>query len=569
MASKTAHVRAKGFLIAALALLAGGPIAPAQQLDANTVTLSVISTNDVHGAVFERNGRGGVALLAGYVNNLRARRAADGGAVLLIDAGDTYQGTVESNLSEGAIVVDAYNAMGYTAAAIGNHEFDFGAVDSFGVRPARPAADDPRGALKAIAARARFPLLTANLIDDTTGRPVEWSNVTPSVMVDAAGLRVGIVGVMTAGALRATLAVNTDGLHVAPLLPAITAEASRLRHKGADVVIVAAHAGGSCSRFDVPADLTSCDDSSEIFFIARQMPRGLVDLIVAGHTHAGLAHVVADIGIIEAFSAGRAFGRADIVVERATRKVSSVQLFAPHDLVTGAEYEGKAVAADALIAAAMAPALKEVRDLQGIRLGPMLETAVGRSTEWESPLGNLFADALRGSVAGADVGITNNNSIGGLRADLLEGPLTFGAVYDVFPFDNRLVAPTVTGDQLAQLFVQELRRGRRGGLGISGVRVSASCTADGLRVDVHRPSGEAIDSSELLKVATTDFITSGAFALLTQPPGFAVPPDAPIAIDAIANWLRRQRGPLTASQFIDAERRRWQVSPSIAECLGR
>jgi 5'-nucleotidase len=457
--------------------------------------------------------------------------------------------------------------MGYTAAVIGNHEFDFGAVDSFGVRPARHAGDDPRGALKAIAARARFPVLTANLIDDTTGRPVEWPNVKPSVMVDAAGLRVGIVGVMTAGALRATLAVNTGGLHVTPLVPAIIAEASRLRQNGADVVIVAAHAGGSCSRFDAPADLMSCDDSSEIFFVARQLPRGLVDLIVAGHTHAGLAHLVENIGIIEAFAGGRAFGRADLVVERATKQVSSVQLFAPHDLLAGAEYEGKAVAADAAVTAAMAPALKAVRDLQGIGLGPTLQTTVGRSGEWESPLGNLFADALRGSVAGADVGITNNNSIGGLRADLREGPLTFGAVYDVFPFDNRLVGPTVTGDQLARLFVQELRRGRRGGLGISGVRVSASCRADGLRVDVHRPSGKPIGSSELLKVATTDFITSGAFALLTRPVGFPVSQDAPIAIDAIATWLRKQRGPLTASQFIDPERRRWDVSPSIGECL--
>jgi 2',3'-cyclic-nucleotide 2'-phosphodiesterase (5'-nucleotidase family) len=561
--------RATGVMAAFLALFAGALIMRAQDLDTNTLTLSVVSTNDVHGAVFERDGRGGVGVLAGYVNNLRARRAEDGGAVLLIDAGDTYQGTVESNLSEGAVVVDAYNAMGYTAAAIGNHEFDFGAVDSFGVRPARHAVDDSRGALKAIAARARFPVLTANLMDEATGRPVEWPNVKPSVLVDAAGVRVGIVGVMTAGALRATLAVNTGGLRVAPLVPAIAAEASRLRQNGADVVIVAAHAGGSCARFDVPADLSSCDDSSEIFFVARQLPRGLVDLIVAGHTHAGVAHVVDGIGIIEAFAGGRAFGRADIVVERATKHVSSIRLFAPQDLLATAEYEGKAVVADAAIAAAMASALKGVRDLRAIPLGPILETAVGRSGDWESPLGNLFADALRGSVAGADVGITNNNSIGGLRADLREGPLTFGAVYDVFPFDNRLVGVMVTGEQLARLFVQEMRRGRRGGLGVSGVRVSASCRADGPGVDLHRASGESIGSSELLKVATTDFITSGAFALLTQPGGFQVPHDAPIAIDAIANWLRRQPGPLTASQFIEPERRRWEVSPSIGECLSR
>ena len=67
--------------------------------------------------------------------------------MILLDAGDTYQGGIESNLSEGALVVDAYNALGYTAAALGNHDFEYGAVDAWD--DATPRDDDPRGALKA------------------------------------------------------------------------------------------------------------------------------------------------------------------------------------------------------------------------------------------------------------------------------------------------------------------------------------------------------------------------------------------------------------------------------------
>ena len=206
------------------------------------VTLSIIGTSDLHGAAFARDGLGGLPLLTGYVNNLRATRTSDGGAVLLIDSGDTFQSTVESNLSEGALIVDAYNAMGYTAEAIGNHDFDFGSVDS---STARELPGDLRGALKARAAQAKYPFLAANLIDDATGRPVEWPNVRPSVVVDAAGIKVGIVGVMTIDALRATLAANVRGLRIAPLGPTIAAEASKLRAAGAEVVIVASHAGGS------------------------------------------------------------------------------------------------------------------------------------------------------------------------------------------------------------------------------------------------------------------------------------------------------------------------------------
>ena len=110
-----------------------------------TTILSIVGTNDLHGGVLQRGDRGGLALLGGYVNNLRAARARDGGAVLLVDAGDMFQGTLESNLNEGASVIAAYNALGYAAAAVGNHDFDFGPVGP--PSTSQQPSDDPRGAL--------------------------------------------------------------------------------------------------------------------------------------------------------------------------------------------------------------------------------------------------------------------------------------------------------------------------------------------------------------------------------------------------------------------------------------
>ena len=218
-----------GMLTLALLWLAGATHLPglvAAPDEPALLTLSIVGTSDLHGAAFPRNGLGGLPLLTGYVNNLRAARASDGGAVLLIDSGDTFQGGVESNLSEGALIVDAYNAMGYTAQAIGNHDFDFGSVDS---PTARQLPGDLRGALKARAAQARYPFLAANVIDAATGRPVEWPNVWPSRLLEIAGVKVGLVGVMTIDALRSTLAANVQGLRIAPLAPTIAAEASKLR----------------------------------------------------------------------------------------------------------------------------------------------------------------------------------------------------------------------------------------------------------------------------------------------------------------------------------------------------
>ena len=148
---------------------------------------------------------------------------------------------------------------------------------------------------------------------DVVYQPLRYER--PAVVVDAAGLRIGIVGVMTYGALRATLPLNVRGLRMAPLAETVSAEAERLRASGAQLVVLSAHAGGGCDTFDDPRNLSSCDPNAEIFDLARDLRRGAVDAIVAGHTHAGLAHEVAGIPIVQSFWGGRAFGRIDLVVD--------------------------------------------------------------------------------------------------------------------------------------------------------------------------------------------------------------------------------------------------------------
>jgi 5'-nucleotidase len=559
---------------------------------ADRIVLSIVGTTDLHGVAFPRNDRGGVALLGGYLNNLRAVRAADRGAVLLIDAGDTYQGGIESNLSEGAVVVDAYNALGYAAAAVGNHEFDFGAVDAWGWRrpgdrwmPEAAGEPDPRGALKAIAARARFPLLAANLIDAATGTRVQWPNVKASVMVEAAGFKVGIVGVMTIDALRSTLVVNVRGLRVAPLAETIRTEALRLRGDGAEVVIVAAHAGGRCNRFEQPDDVTSCEDS-EIFQVAGALPRGLVDVIVAGHTHGAVAQRVNGIAIIQAYSGGRAFSRIDAMLDPQTRRMVDARIFPPRDLcavedsrthtcdpadraasLVPAEYEGRTVRPDTAVVAAMAPSLQRVRDLQAMALGPTIDTRIRRVGDQESPVANLFAEALRESVAGADVAIAISNMPGGLRADLPDGPLTFGALYDVFPFDNRVVRLTVSVAELTRVFEDEIRRERRGALAVAGMRVTTACTPEGFRVNLVRADGRRLEPGESIVVATTDFLAAGAvFAPALAPTGYYIPDDSPIAIKMVGDWLQRRGGHLREEDFVDPQNRGWDDFAAVRAC---
>jgi len=578
-------------------LLAAGPSSDRPHDAAGPVTLSLVGTTDLHGQVFARDGRGGLALLGGYLANLRAARAADGGAVLLFDSGDTYLDGIESNLSEGAIVIDAYNALGYTAAAIGNHDFEFGAVDSRRFE----AGADKRGAIKARAAQARFPLLAANLLED--GRPVEWPNVRRSILVDAAGVKVGVIGVMTRDALSMTLASNVVGLQVTALAVALETEASRLREEGAALVVVASHAGGYCGRFDVPADLGSCDDTSEMFDVVRALPRGLVDVVFAGHTHAAVAHEVNGVAIVQAYSWGRAFSRVDVVIDRpagsdgaissvlpqaASPKpqapsVAAVHIFPPREVcaredaqgrcaadeTAGAQahYEGRPVLPDAAVETAMAPALARVRALQATPLGPVLETPLhrGSGTE-ESALANLFADAIREVAPGTDVAIGQASGPGGLRVGLPAGPATMGTLYETFPFDNIVVRRTLTGAELRQVLTAQLRRPRWGGraLGVSGLHVRLACSDGGYDVDVAHASGRPVRDEERLVVAMTDFLAARTAAIA---PAAGTPhagePQVQM-VDAVARWMRARGGRLSAAQFADPERPRWTRTPQAA-----
>jgi len=566
-------------------ILAVGPPARGAGAPDRTVTLSLVGTTDLHGQVFSVEGRGGLALLGGYLQNLRAARAADGGAVLLFDSGDTYLDGIESNLSEGALVIDAYNALGYTAAAIGNHDFEFGAVDAKRFEPAA----DRRGALKARAAQAHFPFLAANLLEDD--RAVEWPNVRRSVVVEAAGVKAGVIGVMTRDALSMTLASNVVGLRVTPLAAAIEAEAVRLRADGAALVVVAAHAGGYCGAFDRPTDLGSCDDTSEIFDVARALPGGLVDVIFAGHTHQAVAHVVNGVAIVQAYSWGRAFSRVDVTVTRSdssdgggpASRVVSTRIFPPQvvctrETATGgcatgdaagvqARYEGRPVVADRAIDAAMAPTLARVRDVQATPLGAMLETPFprGSGTE-ESALANLFADAMRAVAPGTDASIGQASGPGGLRTDLPAGPATLGRLYDTFPFDNLVVRRTLTGAELRQLLTAQLRRPRWGGraFGVSGLRVRLACNGEGYDVEVERDDGRPIRDDDRLVVAMSDFLAARVTAIAPEARAPQAGDREVQMVDAVTDWLRARGGRLSARQFSDPSRPRWARTPQAA-----
>lgn len=503
------------------------------------ITLSVIGTADLHGHLEQ------LPLLAGYVNAVRAENPT-----VLIDGGDMWQGTLASNEAEGAPIVAAYNAMGYDAVTVGNHEFDYG--------PAGPPVTcdhddcDPRGALLARVAEADFPVLSANLHRDPAELDGLDESIPPRVLIDKGGIRVGIIGVTTEDTLHTTIGANVSDLTVEPLAESISRAARSLREQGAQVVLVAAHAGGECEHFDNPEDLSSCDDESEIFTVARALEPGAVDVIVAGHTHQATAHRVAGVPIISSYARGSHFGRVDLVIEGG--EVQERVIFPPTELCESPacdyEVEGETmvqVDVDPEIAQVVAPAIDRANARLAEELGGTLEVTFEANYRAESSAGNFLADAVMGSfdamapatlgdVEEVDVALIN---AGGVRASLPEGPVTYGAIYEALPFDNRFATVQISAADFAQVLAGNARSDS-GILIISGLTARGTCVRGELQVRLYREgSRRPIRGNTMLRVLTSDYLaTTRLFA--DSDAQIDVHMNGPLMREAAVGYLRAQ-----------------------------
>ena len=245
-------------------------------------TLTVMGTTDLHGNVFNWdyfNNREfddsahndiGLAKISTLVRAVRAQRGRR--STLLLDAGDTIQGTplayyyarIEP-ITRSRIhpMAAAMNAIGFDAAAVGNHEFNYG-IDL----------------LRTYERQLDFPLLAANALD-TSGQPAFRPYIVKSVrFAGAPPLRVGILGLTNPG-IAIWDKANVEGRMTFPGLVEQAAKyVPQLRRCGVDVVIVAAHSGADTSSSYGDA-LPWPENASSL--VAEQVPG--IDAILVGHAH--------------------------------------------------------------------------------------------------------------------------------------------------------------------------------------------------------------------------------------------------------------------------------------------
>jgi 2',3'-cyclic-nucleotide 2'-phosphodiesterase (5'-nucleotidase family) len=481
-----------------------GPAAP-QVSQADSTMLRVVAITDLHGQLASKTwdwsqGRpvGGAVALRVWLDSL----SKDCGCTSVrLDGGDEMQGTPVSNFAYGRPVIQALNRFALDAAALGNHEFDWG-IDT----------------LRARMGEASYPFLSANITDASGARP-SW--VEPWTIISRGGLKIVILGLTTTSTPTSTDPRNVAGLTFGDLATAVKRELPAARKAG-NFVIVLAHEGAIC-------DSGAC--RGDIIDLARQLDSGSVDLIVAGHTHRRVDTRVNGIPIIEAASSGRDVAVADFI-----RTAGRCCIVRTKVIDAYADQVGSDTTEAGLVSRAQAKVDSLTR-----RPVATVRYALARKGE-EYPLGHLIADAQL-NVGRGDVSIMNN---GGIRADVPAGIVTYGDLFQVQPFGNKLVKLSIKGDALLGALEWAVAGGQeRAQLG--GVEVwYDSRKQPGKRITKTRlTNGRKIETKQTYTLIVSDFLAAGGsgFDMLKGVPAALV---GITDLDALISYLRVLPQPVDA-----------------------
>jgi 2',3'-cyclic-nucleotide 2'-phosphodiesterase (5'-nucleotidase family) len=456
-------------LLAILVLLAS----PAVHAECVTgQKLRLLHFNDFHGQLepyAEPGGSDRVAGIARLAAAVAGARAEDPTRpVLLLFAGDLLQGTVTSSLFFGIPDVALFGKLGVDAAAMGNHEIDYG-----------------QDVFRRLAGRADFPFLSANVASQPDPLPAK----AYTVLAKPGAPRVAVLGLTTGELTTATHPKNVYGISVEHPVAAARRLLPELRGQS-DMVVVLSHMG-------------IADDRN----LARALPE--LDLIVGGHNHNVYREpeLEGGVAIVQAGERGRWLGRLDLDCRDGRMVRTGYRLL---------DLNGQA-AADPAIANEVGRIVAEAeRELTQVVGTSPVELDARREVlrRGEGVFGDFVADLAR-EISAADVALFNG---GGFRASIPAGPVTLKHIYQSFPFRNELVVGRLTGARLLAALeraaAMDPAENPGGFLQVSGLRFRIEAG----RVTAAEVAGKAVDPAASYTVVLPDFLAEGGdgYAMLKE-----------------------------------------------------
>lgn len=516
VAEKSSRAWAGVFALSFLAFVASAQVAcvPPSAKTPPLVRVKILHTTDVHGWLNGYNPRKTRALQGGLVELANAWKTQEGYDIafsaqrhprpyLILDSGDMWTGPAESTLAQGAPMVEAFNLLGYDAAAIGNHEFDFGLE-----------------MLRKNFHSAQFPFLSANIQQKPNGPVVDFCK--PNSLVDVGGFKVGIIGLTTLETPQTTFPTRVEGLEFVNYEPQVRAQGEELMKAGAQTLVVIAHAPVS----DLKPTAEAITD----------LP---IRVWLGGHSHRREQEVLErnpltdsdDVVMLNPGAFARAYGRVELLFQ-GNELVMHTEAVVPVEGSLDQPVASPNEALKAVVTRATQAVEGKMQEQLGALADPLPIGTVDRS-----PLGEWVSDRWLDAFPQAQIAITN---IGGLRQSLEPGPLTMREIFGVLPFANDLVLIHLTPAQLREALTDA-------SMLVGGLRYHVR-VENGKRLvtGLETPDGKPLDESQRYGVITTDFLYAGGDNM----PFKKMDPDAIFLgvgwREPVVEWLRKHSEPVKA-----------------------
>ncbi len=486
-----------------VALLAALSMAFAEDL-----RLDIMWSNDVHGGIDRAQATfmnpefppqlGGGASAATLIKMIRSWHTPQRQS-LLLDVGDFFQGRPVGTVTKGKAVMDYMNYIGYDAMTIGNHEFDI-------------LQDD----LEETVELANFPILTCNVIDERTGK-IPWY-AFPYTVVNRMGLRIGILGFTTTDTEKMSFPENIRHIKFLDEKESVTKYVKILREEElVDIVIVLGHAGlpydvepTYLSRYDAKGNPLYAERTAHWGWDAQEIAHEVegIDLFIGGHMHRGVPKPWIDpythTMVIQGYAYGSNLGLITLTIDPETKTISGYESPALREGSMITLFEDQFIPDDKameMIEAQVAIAEKGMDEVVGYAGVHLSRTNV----DAQSPMGNTIVEAMKYMV-NADFSFLN---LGGVRAEIKSGPVSYRNIFEVMPFDNMVVSFKCNGEFLRRI-IETRVEGSRAGLIVAGVNVIYSKKRPNFdRVTSLKIGGEPWDPNKIYTVVTTDFLMQG------------------------------------------------------------
>ena len=425
---------------------------------------------------------GGISHLASLIDDVRASEDIS----FLVDAGDIYTGAL-SKKTKGKLPFDLYNAMGYDALNIGNHEFEYNWEPLVEIIP-----------------RANFPVLNANIFIEKTGELI----AQPYAVLEKSGVKIGVIGVMGIDAFYNTMApFHRTGLSIKD--PTETAQywADKIRDS-VDMIVVLTHQNKTAPmQTNKESDPSVQRGFDEDYAMAGKL-RG-VHAIYGGHSDNGLMQPVVHpetgtiIGLT--FGQGMHLGYTKFMINTDTNDVTFIDGYLIP--VDSEKYKAKKETSKLI-----AEYRKQYPELSEV-IASMKEASM-RLYNNESTIGNLLTDIMR-KAANSDIAFLNS---GAIRADLNAGRVTLEQLINVYPFPDTLSIVELTGAEIRKLIEYSLTLPY--GIGqISGLKIEFDSSKPAMQRLIEAYVGDlALIDSKTYTIATSKYLAKGGdgYSIFTE-----------------------------------------------------